>query len=99
MKHFLNTDVEITIEEVMPRSPSPPLEEKLTTIVHRVKVLEELIEMFKNPQIIKKSIQFSFINEAGADQSGVSSQGQQKEKTSVCLLLIPSGKWRNGNLL
>lgn len=69
---FFNTDVEITIEEVMPRSPSPPLEEKLTTIVHRVKVLEELIEMFKNPQIIKKSIQFSFINEAGADQSGVS---------------------------
>lgn len=69
---FFNTDVEITIEEVMPRSPSPPPEEKLTTIVHRVKVLEELIEMFKSPQIIKKSIQFSFINEAGADQSGVS---------------------------
>lgn len=68
---FFNTDVEITIEEVMPRSPSPPPEEKLTTIVHRVKVLEELIEMFKSPQIIKKSIQFSFIDE-GADQSGVS---------------------------
>lgn len=25
---FFNTDVEITIEEVMPRSPSPPQEEK-----------------------------------------------------------------------
>lgn len=59
---FFNTDVEITIEEVMPKSPSPPPEEKLTTIVHRVKVLEELIEMFKSPWIIKKSIQFSFIN-------------------------------------
>lgn len=53
---FFNTDVEITIEEVMPRSPSPPPEENITTIVHRVKVLEELIEMFKSPQIIKKSI-------------------------------------------
>uniref|UniRef100_A0A8W8MHV8 HECT domain-containing protein n=1 Tax=Magallana gigas TaxID=29159 RepID=A0A8W8MHV8_MAGGI len=67
-----DSDVTPTKRLVMPRSPSPPPEEKLTTIVHRVKVLEELIEMFKSPQIIKKSIQFSFINEAGADQSGVS---------------------------
>lgn len=58
MKHFLNTDVEITIEEVMPRSPSPPLEEKLTTIVHRVKVLEELIEMFKNHRSLKSPFSF-----------------------------------------
>jgi hypothetical protein len=58
---------------MMPRDTSPPPQISLTTVrVHRVKILESLIDTFNDPDIIKKPVKFAFITESGADQSGVS---------------------------
>ena len=51
---------------------SPSEIECVTFSIHRIKVLDELIALFKSPHISTNPIEFAFINEAGADQAGVS---------------------------
>ena len=49
---------------------SPSEIECVTFSIHRIKVLDELIALFKSPHISTNPIEFAFINEAGADQAG-----------------------------
>ena len=49
---------------------SPSEIECVTFSIHRIKVLDELIPLFKTFHISTNPIEFAFINEASADQAG-----------------------------
>ena len=54
-----------------PRSPTPP-PDVVSLTVHRVKILEEMVNHFKNEHILHEQINFTFVGEAGSDFTGVS---------------------------
>ncbi|CAG2210825.1 unnamed protein product [Mytilus edulis] len=57
---------------VLPRSPSPPPDDCIHIRLHRLNIMEELIAHCKNPDIITCAVKFDFVNEKGADATGVS---------------------------
>ncbi|VDI74013.1 Hypothetical predicted protein [Mytilus galloprovincialis] len=57
---------------VLPRSPSPPPDDCIHIRLHRLNIMEELIAHCKNPDIITCTVKFDFVNEKGADATGVS---------------------------
>ncbi|XP_078323566.1 uncharacterized protein LOC111103751 [Crassostrea virginica] len=65
---FVSADVE---NNLLYERLSPELHPK-TLKVHRVNIIAEMVEYFKDKDILDTNIAFSFIGEAGSDQRGVS---------------------------
>lgn len=73
----VNTTYSLATESTRGPSPLPQrdyenIAETLNPHIHRVNLVEELIMFFKNQEVVDVPVKFTFVNEEGADMSGVS---------------------------
>ncbi|XP_069125428.1 uncharacterized protein [Argopecten irradians] len=72
--HIPTTNV-VPNDEIMQFNDVPDTEllpKKTILKIHRVKILEDMLAAFKDPDILSIPLQMTFVNEAGVDNNGVS---------------------------